>query len=128
MLSKPIACPKPSSRLEDKIADRAVVRVTERDFKQEVRTRDRMHCRCCLRKVQVILALVPERAEVHHLHGRGGDLRYDARCALLLCASCHEKVTGRVAEKWHCLGTRFVTIRGERFIDARHIVRFERVP
>lgn len=119
--------PKGQSRLQTQMAKAPVIVVTDRQFKAEVRARDKMRCRMCSRRVAVRLARVPERAEVHHLAGRLGDLRFDARCAVLVCGGCHEKLTGRVAEKWRAVGTRFLIIGGEPRIDARYLIRFERV-
>ena len=126
-LSKPVACPKPSSRLQDKQAAKKLTVVTERDFLKEVQTRDKMLCRCCGRKTRITLEHVPEQCQVHHLHGRLGDLRCEARCALVLCLECHEPVTGAVNHKVIVVGTKFIKVAGQPCIDARAPVRFERV-
>lgn len=115
------------SRLEQKVAEKKLSVVDEKAFLKAVRTRDQMHCRCCLRKVMITISLVPARAEVHHLHGRRGDFRFDDRFALLACKSCHEKLTGNVNEKWIAIGTVFIEIKGQPCIDARQPVTFQRV-
>src|SRR5688572_26597012 len=92
-VGKPI--PKGKTRLQETVEARPLVKVTAADFKREVWTRDKNRCRCCGRKVQKILGRVPERGEVHHVHGRTGDLRFESKSALLLCLSCHERVTGK---------------------------------
>lgn len=119
---KPI--PKGNTRLQDVMKARPLTKVTEKDFKLEVWTRDKNRCRCCGRKVQKILGRVPERGEVHHVHGRTGDLRFESKCALLLCLTCHERVTGKVNDKLVIVPTKFVEINGEKYTDARAKVTF----
>jgi hypothetical protein len=118
------AFPKGNTRLQDVVKARPLTKVTEKDFKLEVWTRDKNRCRCCGRKVQKILGRVPERGEVHHVHGRTGDLRFEAKCALLLCLTCHERVTGKVNDKLVIVPTKFVEIKGEKYTDARAKVTF----
>lgn len=122
---KPI--PKAKSRLEVKADAKPLTRVDEKAFRQEVIARDGMRCRMCGKKVIKTLARVPERLEIHHIHGRTGDLRFDSRAALVLDARCHERVTGRVSERWIIVPTKTFTTRQGVFTDARAKVRFERV-
>jgi hypothetical protein len=122
---KPI--PKGKTRLQEKVEARPLVKVTEKDFKQEVWTRDKSRCRCCGRKVQKIMGRVPERGEVHHIHGRTGDLRFEAKAALLLCLACHERVTGKVNQKLVVVPSTTFTMRQGTFTDARHPVKFQEV-
>lgn len=119
---KPI--PKGRTRLQDVVAARPLTKITEADFKREVWARDKNRCRCCGRKVQKIIGRVPERGEVHHVHGRVGDLRFESKCALLLCLTDHERVTGKVNDKLVIVPTKFVEIHGERYTDARAVVTF----
>lgn len=124
--------PKLKSRVQDVKDDRKITVVSEKDFRIEVWFRDQHMCRFCLRKVLKTIARVPERGEVHHVYGRRGDFRYDARFALLLCLECHEKVTGRVAEKWIIEPTPltvFLQVAGipHDLIDARGPLTFVRV-
>ena len=121
---KPIT--KGKTRLEAKIEERPLTKVDEKAFRASVWHRDRKRCRCCGRKVQQVMGRVPERGEVHHIHGRGGDLRFEPITAILLCLRDHERVTGRVAEKWAIQPTKTVTIRGQVYTDARHPVTFVR--
>lgn len=100
------AYPKGKSRLEERIEQKSLTKVDEKAFKAEVWKRDKAHCRCCLRKVTQVIDRVPERGETHHIHGRVGDLRFDARAALLLCLKCHERVTGRVNDKLIIVATK----------------------
>ena len=117
---------KGKTRLERAIEARPLTKVDEKAFKASVWHRDRKRCRCCGRKVQQVMGRVPERGEVHHIHGRGGDLRFEPITAILLCLRDHERVTGRVAEKWTIQPTKTVTIRGQVYTDARHPVTFVR--
>lgn len=118
---------KGPSRLQATKSQAQITVVNVRVFKREIWARDLGCCRKCGRKVIKTLARVPERGETHHLHGRTGDLRFEVKCALLACCSCHEQLTGRVNEKWIAVGTRFWTLNGERVIDARFPVHFKRV-
>lgn len=125
--AQPRACQKPETRLEQKVKAKKLTVVDDRVFKKEVWTRDKWLCRCCGRKVIKTLALVPERGEVHHIHGRVGDLRFESRAALLLCKWDHERVTGKVNDKLVILPTRTFRLRDETYTDARFKVTFEKV-
>ena len=116
---------KGESRLEQKMAERPLRLVDERAFRTTVRERDRHRCRCCGRKVVYTLTLCPERGEIHHIHGKRGDLRFEDRAALLLCCACHQRVTGKVNDRLLIVWTKTFTIRGEQFTDARAVVHFE---
>lgn len=121
---------KGTSRLQKTAAEDKRTLVDDAAFKREVRDRDTWHCRKCLRKVVQVVRRQPDRAEVHHIHGRGGDLRFESRCALLLCLGCHEQVTGRVNERWIIRPTKTFTVRsmpGKELTDARAKVTYERV-
>lgn len=117
---------KGKSRLELKAEAKPLTTVTERAFKKEVWTRDRNRCRWCKRKVRKTIERIPERGEVHHLHGRLGDLAYESKCAILVCLEHHEKLTGRVNEKYITVGTKFWRLHGVKVIDARQRIEFER--
>jgi hypothetical protein len=125
-VGKPI--PKGKSRLQAKTEARPLTRVDEKAFRDTVFKRDKGRCRKCERKVIRTLERVPERAEIHHVHGRVGDLRFEDKCALLLCAQDHELVTGRVNERWSIVPTKtWTNARGEELGDARSLVRFVRI-
>jgi|ERR1043165_3501616 hypothetical protein len=120
--------PKPESRLQQRQATKKLEELAERNLKRAVWERDKGHCRMCDRRVSRELTRVPYRGEVHHLHGRIGDLRYEPRAAILLCLADHERVTGRVAERWNVIGSKFWSLPGwTKLIDANARVRFERV-
>lgn len=117
---------KGKTRLEEHIEKRPLTKVDEKAFKAAVWKRDKERCRCCGRKVQKVLGRVPERGEVHHCHGRTGDLRFEPRSALLLCLTCHERVTGKVNQHRLVIHpTKTFLIGQGRFIDARFTVTFK---
>lgn len=116
---------KGPSRLETKMEERPLVLIDERAFRTAVRERDRHHCRCCGRRVRYTLTLCPERGEIHHIHGKRGDLRFEERAALLLCCQCHQRVTGRVNDRLLIVATKTFRLSGEEYTDARAIVHFE---
>lgn len=94
MLSKPIACPKPSqTRLMKAEADRKEDDRALQQWKAAVRLRDGQTCRCCKRRVVTTLELRANRAECHHIAGRAHKpTRTDVRNGILLCLSCHQRV------------------------------------
>lgn len=121
-----MAVPKGKTRLEEIVATRKLTTVTEKDFRRDVWARDKNLCRCCGRKVQQVLGRVPERGEVHHIHGRVGDLRFDVRSAILLCLTCHERVTGKVNQhRLLVVPSKTFTIRQGTFTDATYPVKFK---
>lgn len=119
--------PKGKTRLEARVEAKPLTVVDEKTFRAEVWKRDKSRCRCCERKVQKIMGRVPERGEVHHIHGRGKDLRFEARAALLLCLKCHEKVTGRVNHRLAIVATKTFRLRDAEYTDAREPVIFKAV-
>lgn len=122
--------PKPDSRLKETTEARKLTLVNEREFRAIVWRRDGGCCRMCSRKVKKTLARIPERGEVHHLHGRTGDLQFDDHHAILVCLTCHEKLTGRINERWMAVQAHpklRVFINGHWLIDARQPIAFERV-
>lgn len=123
---RPRAQPKGKSRLQETIEARPITKVDEKAFKAEVWKRDKHRCRKCGRKLTKTLSRVPERGEVHHIHGRGKDLRFEVRAALLLCLEDHERVTGKVNEKWIIVPTKTFTMRTETYTDATYPVVFRK--
>lgn len=120
---KPIS--KGKTRVQAVVDERKLTKVTDKDFKKEVWTRDKNRCRCCGRKVLKTISRVPERGEVHHIHGRVGDLRFEMRAALLTCLQCHERVTGKVNDKLIIVPSKTFDLKGEKYIDARSPVKFQ---
>ena len=120
-------CPKGKTRLEERIAKKPLTLVDAKAFKAAVWKRDKQRCRCCQRKVAKVMGRVPERGEVHHVHGRTGDLRFEDKAALLLCLRCHERVTGRVNDKLTIVASKTFTTRQGTFTDARETVIFRKV-
>lgn len=123
--------PKGKTRLEQTVADTKQATVDDQSFRADVFKLDKGQCRCCGRKVQRTLGRVPKRAEVHHVHGRRGALRYEVRAALLLCLTCHERCTGKVADKLVIVAsvTFTLTMKSgvETFTNTRHPVSFRKV-
>jgi 5-methylcytosine-specific restriction endonuclease McrA len=120
------ATEKGPTRLEAKMAAKPLTVVDEKAFRASVWRRDRNRCRSCGRKVLKTLALVPERGEVHHIHSRVGDLRHDARAAILVCKQCHERITGRVNRHRLVIEpTQTFLIQQGRFINADFPVTFK---
>lgn len=122
---KPIL--KGKTRLELKVEERPLTKVDEKAFKASVWHRDRKRCRCCGRKVVRVMGRVPERGEVHHCHGRTGDLRFEVRAAILVCLTCHERLTGKVAYKLQAIASKTFTMRQGTFTDATFPIEFKRV-
>ena len=124
-IGKPIL--KGKTRLEETIEARPLTKIDEKAFKASVWHRDRKRCRCCGRKVVQVMGRVPERGEVHHCHGRTGDLRFEVRAAILVCLQCHEKLTGKVAFKLQAIPSKTFTMRQGTFTDATFPITFKRV-
>jgi len=100
----------------------------ERAWKREVFKRDGGCCRWCKRKVRKCLDLVPERAECHHLAGRVVvAIRWLRANGLLLCRSCHERVTGKVAEKFVIIASKTYTVDGVAYPNGDKKVSFKRI-
>ena len=119
---------KGQSRLEVKTAARPLKVIDEKAFRLKVWERDKHRCVQCGRKVIRTIERIPERGEIHHVHGRVGDLLHEDKCALLLCLQDHERVTGKVNERWIVVPTKtWTNARGEELTDCRAPVRFERV-
>ncbi len=119
--------PKGETRLQAHVKAKALVNIDEKAFRAEVWHRDKSKCRCCGRKVAKVLGRVPERGEVHHCHGRTGDLRFESKAALLACLTCHERLTGRVNDKLVIVPSKTFTLHGIEYTDARSPVTFRKV-
>lgn len=119
--------PKGKSRLQARAEAKPLTYVDEKAFKQAVIDRDGRFCRRCKRKVFATLERVPTRLEIHHIHGRRGDLRFEPNAALVLCCGCHERVTGKVNDRLVIVATKTFTIRDREYTDARFKVQFEKV-
>jgi hypothetical protein len=125
-------CAKPKgaepSRLQRKVADAKDERKEEAAWKKAIWSRDDGVCRWCHRAVRRCLELVPDRGECHHVSGRVvRDIRWDRRNGLLVCAACHERLTGKVAEKHVITSKHTFTVDGIAYINADKPVRFQRV-
>lgn len=118
---------KGASRLEDRTAEDKENEKKDEKFRRDIYRLDKGVCRCCGRKVERKIDRVVDQAQVHHVHGRIGDLRWELRNGILLCASCHERVTGKVNDRLQIIGTKFYRLDKQRLINAREKVRFEKV-
>jgi len=114
------------TRLDEREDAKKLTAVDQQQFVGIVWKRDQSHCRCCGRKVVKTIERVKARGEVHHVHGRAGDLRFDDRFALLLCAKCHQRVTGRVNDKVLIIPSVTIEIKGRPLTDARAQVEFRK--
>jgi len=115
------------SRLQVRMSEDRADRRQAHVFRTAVWVRDGARCRKCRCKVFRQLRRVADRGEVHHLHGRIGPLRHEPRAALLVCAACHELLTGKVDERWGIVGSQFFEHGGQTWIDATCPVTFERI-
>ena len=117
------------SRLEAKTADERNDKKLEKVFRRDVIKRDGKVCRHCKRGVLVTMEHVPERLEVHHIHGRLGVLRFEPSAALVVCCACHEQLTGAVGKpKLFIVGTAkqmFTAADRRRYLDARKPLQFQ---
>lgn len=120
--------PPEKSRLAVKTEKRTDERKAEAAWKKAVWKRDGDHCRWCRRRVRRCLELVADRGECHHVCGRVVQtIRWDRRNGLLVCATCHERITGKVAEK-HVVESKHVyTIDGVSYLNADKPVSFKRI-
>jgi hypothetical protein len=116
------------SRLQQKVAHAKDERKAEDEWKKAVWKRDSGRCRWCRRECRRALALLPDRGECHHVSGRVvREIRWDRRNGILICAVCHERVTGKVAEK-HVIESRYTfQVDGVAYINADKNVKFTRV-
>lgn len=116
------------SRLQKKVADAKDERKEEAAWKNAVWKRDGAKCRWCHRGCRKCLELAPTRGEVHHVSGRViREIRWDRRNGLLLCATCHERVTGKVAEKHLIESKHTFSIEGVSYINADKPCRFVKI-
>jgi hypothetical protein len=100
----------------------------EARWKKQLRKRDGDECRWCHRKLVDCLDRLPERRECHHVSGKVvRAIRWDRRNGLTLCGSCHDRVTGKVAEKFLIHSRHTFTVDGIQYINADKPVRFKRV-
>lgn len=123
---KPIL--KGKSRLEQTVEDTKSEVKQERAWKKAIWTRDGGQCRWCKRKVRKCLELVPDRGECHHVVPRENRItRWNPRAALLLCATCHQRVTGKVNERFLLVAKKTFTIDAVSYPDMNQPVTFKRI-
>lgn len=116
------------SRLQVKAAKVKDERKEETAWKRSVWLRDGGQCRWCGRAVRKCLDLVADRGECHHVNGRVvAAIRWDRRNGILLCASDHERLTGKVAERFLLYSRHTFTIDGIQYLNADKPVFYKRV-
>lgn len=116
------------TRLQTKVATARDEKKLEAAWIRAVWTRDQGRCRWCKRRCLKTLALDPARGEVHHVSGRVVKaIRWDRRNGALLCLACHERITGRVAEKSVIASRHTFVVDEIAYIDADKPFRFQRV-
>lgn len=95
---------------------------------QSHQKRDGDVCRWCERKVVDCLDRLPERREHHHVSGRVVvAIRWDKRNGLQLCGDCHDRVTGKVNEKFLIHSRHTFAVDGIRYINADKTVHYKRI-
>src|ERR1051325_611026 len=110
------------NQAKDLIDERALAK-----WRNRVYALDKNICRCCGCTVKRSMKLLPDRAEAHHVEGReDAAVRYDVRNGLTLSHRDHTRVTGMVNDKLRIVGTKFFTIAGKRYINAREPVIFRK--
>lgn len=120
--------PKGPSRLAVKMAKATSDAGALVIWRSKVFQRDAYRCRWCQGHVMRSVGLTAYQAQAHHLAPRAiKSVRYDVRNGLTLDANCHERLTGKVNEKWIVVGTKFFTVGRQRFIDGDHPVTFQRI-
>ena len=116
------------SRLQVKTAKSKDESKDEAAWKRAVWKRDGSECRWCRRAVRKCLDLVVDRGECHHVSGRVvRAIRWDRRNGLLLCATCHERITGKVAEKHVITSRHTFSVDAAAYINADKACQFKRV-
>lgn len=121
---------KQSSKSRREVNDEKVVddKREEKRWKKELRKRDGDECRWCGRKVVDCLDRLAERREHHHVSGKVVlAIRWDRRNGLTLCGSCHDRVTGKVAERFLIHSRHTFTVDDIAYINADKPLRFKRV-
>jgi hypothetical protein len=116
------------SRLQVKAAKVKDESKQEAVWKKAIWKRDEGKCRWCHRVCRQCLDLAPDRGECHHVSGRVvREIRWDRRNGLLLCAACHERVTGKVAERFLIHSRYTFTVDGIAYINADRSLHFKRI-
>ena len=116
------------TRLAEKVVKAKDDAKAEAKWKRDVWARDGGRCRWCKRLVKKSLVLMPDRGEVHHVEPREHrPTRFDRRNGLLVCAACHERISGKVNEKFVIVSSKHFTLGGIEYLDADQPVRFRRV-
>lgn len=120
--------PKGVSRLEQKILRERAEFLQREHWKRAVWDRDEGKCRSCGVRCVKVRELHPRRGECHHVEPRANRAtRWNLRNGLLVCAGCHQRITGAVNDKLVIQGDHYFTVGGQRYLDASWPVRFMEV-
>jgi hypothetical protein len=123
---KPIE--KGESRLQKTAREQKDETKQERAWFKAIDKRDKGVCRWCARKTVATIKRVPERREHHHVSGRVVEaIRWDKRNGITLCCACHERVTGKVNERFVIESKHTFTVDAVQYLNADKRVKFTRV-
>lgn len=125
---KPRAIPKPYTKLARAISRKAA-RLDDakqlRLWARAVKERDRWKDRKTGMRVRSTRDLDPLRAESHHIEPKENRaVRYDVRNGVTLSFQTHYLIE---TNQLRIVGTRWFTVKGQRYIDATFPVTFEPV-
>lgn len=116
------------SRREEKAEKRTDEKREEKAWHKAIKKRDGDTCRWCERKVVDCLDRLPERREHHHVSGKVvKEIRWDVRNGAQLCGNCHDRVTGKVGERFLIYSKHTFTVDGIKYINASKPIHFKRV-
>jgi hypothetical protein len=125
-VGKPIL--KGESRLQKSDREQKDETKLERAWHKAIDKRDKGIRRWCQRKTDVVLDRVPERREHHHVSGRVVEaIRWDSRNGITLCCACHERVTGKVNERFLIESKHTFVVDEIAYINADKKVTFRRI-
>src|SRR5262245_47653182 len=89
--------------------------VTESEYQQQVRNRDRHHCRWCEAALEL--------GQILSIYGRHPDLLHEVRTSILLCSHCYDTIQ---RGDWCVRGlSHFQGPDGRRLINANDRIVFE---
>lgn len=116
------------SRRELNTSDDKAEEKAEKLWHKGLKKRDGDTCRWCQRRVVDTLDRVNERREHHHINGRVVKaIRWMVKNGLQLCGACHDRVTGKVNERFLIHSKHKFTVDGVQYIDGDKQVRYQRV-
>jgi len=122
------ALPKGSTKLDRAISNKAARLLDAqrlRAWALAVKTRDSWKDRKTGKRVHSSRSLDPDRAESHHVVSKDDwAVRYDVRNGVTLSLASHLAVE---LGRYRIEGTRWFTVRGQRYVDATFPIYFVRL-